>query len=93
MTIQPSTPIPPQPEDRMPQHCPSAGTTPRRPNDLLRFFVYEHLPPRLQEISRPIGDLARVMDSLLPASAELTAGLRKLLEAKDCFVRASLPPV
>lgn len=85
--------IPPQPEDRMPQHCPSAGTAPRKPNDLLRFFVYEHLQPRLQEISKPIGDLARVMDSQLPASAELTAGLRKLLEAKDCFVRASLPPV
>ncbi len=85
--------IPPQPEDRMPQHDPSACTTPRKPNDLLRLFTYEHLPPRLQEISKPLGDLARAMDSQLPASAELTAGLRKLLEAKDCFVRASLPPV
>jgi hypothetical protein len=26
----------------------------------------------------------------LPDSAEKSAGLRKLLEAKDCFVRASL---
>lgn len=90
---QVQTTIMPQPEDKMPQHCPSAGTTSRKPNDLLRFFTYEHLPPRLQEISKPLGDLARAMDSQLPASAELTAGLRKLLEAKDCFVRASLPPV
>jgi hypothetical protein len=26
----------------------------------------------------------------LPPGPELTAGLRKLLEAKDCFVRAKL---
>jgi len=30
------------------------------------------------------------MDELLPESAEKTTGLRKLLEAKDCFVRAKL---
>ena len=28
--------------------------------------------------------------SVLPEGAEKTAGLRKLLEAKDCFVRARL---
>ena len=27
----------------------------------------------------------------LPESPEVTVGLRKLLEAKDCFVRAALP--
>jgi len=27
----------------------------------------------------------------LPKGAEKSAGMRKLLEAKDCFVRASLP--
>lgn len=30
------------------------------------------------------------MIEVLPDGPELTAGLRKLLEAKDCFVRASL---
>jgi hypothetical protein len=68
---------------------PSAGTTPRRPNDLLRFFTFAHL----QEVSRPICELALQMDASLPDGAEKTAGLRKLLEAKDCFVRASLPTV
>lgn len=80
--------IPPQPEDQMPQH--SAPPAPK-PNDLIRFFAYEHLPPRLQQVSKPIGDLAREMDALLTNSAEKTAGLRKLLEAKDCLVRAALP--
>ncbi len=57
--------------------------------DMLKFFAYEHLPPKLQAISKPIGELARSMAARLEG-AELTAGLRKLLEAKDCLVRASL---
>jgi hypothetical protein len=58
---------------------------------ILRFFSYEHLPPALQEVSKPFGDLARLMVATLPVCAERTAGLRKLLEAKDCLVRAALP--
>lgn len=58
---------------------------------ILKFFAYEHLPPQLQEISKPLGDLAREMAAKLPPNAETSAGLRKLLEAKDCFVRAKLP--
>ena len=57
---------------------------------LLQFFAYEHLPPHLQEISKPFGDLAQQIVDTLPANAERTAGLRKLLEAKDCIVRAKL---
>jgi hypothetical protein len=55
-----------------------------------QFFEHAHLPPHLQEISKPFGDLARFMVSTLPVNAERTAGLRKLLEAKDCMVRAKL---
>jgi hypothetical protein len=58
---------------------------------ILAYFRYEHLPPRLQEISEPFSDLAHGMATQLPQSAEVAAGLRKLLEAKDCFVRAALP--
>lgn len=58
---------------------------------ILKFFAYEHLPPHLQAVSKPIGDLARQMANQLPLGAELSAGLRKLLEAKDCLVRAALP--
>lgn len=57
---------------------------------ILRFFHYEHLPPHLQEISKPFCDLAISMARTLPANAETSAGLRKLLEAKDCAVRASV---
>ncbi len=59
---------------------------------IARFFEYAHLPPHLQEISGPCSDLADQMIGALPDGPELTTGLRKLLEAKDCFVRAALPP-
>lgn len=57
---------------------------------ILRHFAYAHLPERLQAVSRPICELAQTMASTLPMDPETTAGLRKLLEAKDCFVRADL---
>jgi hypothetical protein len=57
---------------------------------ILQYFQYGHLPPHLQEVSRPIGELATQMALQLPVGPELSAGLRKLLEAKDCFVRAAL---
>lgn len=60
---------------------------------IMRFFEYAHLPEHLQAVSRPVGELAEQMAEALPDGPELTAGLRKLLEAKDCFVRAALPPV
>ena len=61
-----------------------------RPSPILKYFKYDHLPENLQAISKPIGELAEDMDLQLPSCAEKSAGLRKLLEAKDCFVRASL---
>jgi len=57
---------------------------------IIKYFKYEHLPEKLQEVSKPICVLAQEMDHVLPDCAEKSAGLRKLLEAKDCFVRASL---
>lgn len=57
---------------------------------LLQFFAYEHLPPHLQAVSKPFGDLARELAQTLPRNPESTTALRKLLEAKDCAVRAVL---
>lgn len=57
---------------------------------LLQFFVYEHLPEFLQEISKPFGELAQQIVDTLPRNPERTVALRKLLEAKDCAVRAQL---
>lgn len=58
---------------------------------ILQYFHYSHLPPQLQEISQPFCALAGGMIATLPRNAERSAGLRKLLEAKDCFVRANVP--
>lgn len=57
---------------------------------IMKHFAYEHLPERLQSVSKPVGELARLLDETLPDCAEKSAGLRKLLEAKDCLVRAKL---
>ena len=57
---------------------------------ILKYFEFAHLPEHLQEVSRPLGELAKQLDDELPAGEEKAAGLRKLLEAKDCFVRARL---
>lgn len=58
---------------------------------VLRFFSYSHLPAHLQAISRPFCDLANEVAARAPGNAETTVALRKLLEAKDAAVRASLP--
>lgn len=60
------------------------------PSPIMKYFAYEHLPAHLQEVSKPIGELAKEMDSILPDGPEKSAGLRKLLEAKDALVRAKL---
>lgn len=69
---------------------------------MLQFFQYAHLPPHLQLVSKPFCELAHAMvlgdnvpeagtctfGSALPRNPERTVALRKLLEAKDCAVRA-----
>lgn len=57
---------------------------------LAQFFVFNHLPPHLQAVSRLFYDLATQIDGTLPENPEKTMALRKLLEAKDCAVRAVL---
>lgn len=59
-----------------------------RINPILRHFTADHLPDDL--VSQPICDLAQHMAATIPRSAELTTGLRKLLEAKDALVRAAI---
>jgi hypothetical protein len=56
---------------------------------LIQFFAYSHLPPHLQEVSKPFGELAdKLME--LPRNPERTVALRKLVESKDAAVRARL---
>lgn len=57
---------------------------------LLQFFKWNHLPIHLQVVSKPFCDLAEHVVATLPQNPERTVALRKLLEAKDCAVRAAL---
>ena len=67
-------------DDQMPE--------PQEP--LLQFFAYEHLPDALKLVSVSFHDLANEIVQILPRNPERTTALRKLLEAKDCAVRAKL---
>jgi len=59
--------------------------------DLLSYFSYSHLPENLQSLSRPFHDLATEISTYDVADyEELKMGLHKLLEAKDCIVRAAI---
>ena len=60
---------------------------------IMKFFSFAHLPPKFQQVSQPVCELAEQMDTMLPECAEKSAGMRKLLEAKDCFVRASMEAI
>lgn len=56
---------------------------------ILQFFKFDHLPAKLQEVSKPFSELAWWVSGL-GDNAETTTALRKLLEAKDCAVRSAL---
>lgn len=58
-----------------------------------RFFESEHLPSGLADVAAEVQKLQEKMDSVLPNCAEKVAGMRKLLEVKDCFVRAKLQEI
>lgn len=59
-------------------------------SQIMRYFEYGHLPKDLAEISADVYQLAAKMEDELHDGPEKSAGLRKLLEAKDCFVRAAI---
>jgi len=66
------------------------GMSVQPPEFLLQFFEYKHLPFHLQEVSIEFYTLAQWLIDNLPRNPERTVALRKLLEAKDCAVRARL---
>ena len=56
---------------------------------LLAYFEHAHLPTHLAAVSQPFCELAHKVAGTLDGP-EATVCLRKLLEAKDCAVRAAL---
>ena len=58
---------------------------------ILKYFEYDHLPEQLQKISEPFKELAYLIHNNPSMEwEEQNMALRKLLEAKDCAVRAAL---
>ncbi len=63
----------------------------QRPEHILRWFSYAHLPEHIQPTSKIFADLAAVMMVMCEnGSAERTVAFRKLLECKDAYVRACI---
>ena len=59
---------------------------------MMKWFDYEHLPPHLQTVSKAFHTLADDVCSNVAPGPERTVALRKLLEAKDAAVRATVSP-
>lgn len=58
---------------------------------VMRWLNYDHLSGIPREVSSIFYDAAHeLVDQYGLEGPEVTTGVRKLLEAKDCFVRASL---
>lgn len=59
-------------------------------DSILKFFAWEHLPAKLQDVSKPFSELAIRIVYTIPDNEERHVSLRKLLESKDAAVRAAL---
>jgi hypothetical protein len=70
------------------ESAPGPHEAPAPRDRLEQFFRFDHLPFRLQAVSQPFADLAAHLLRTLPSNPERTVCLRKLLESKDCAVRA-----
>jgi ferritin-like protein len=57
---------------------------------LLQFFEFGHLPAQLQGTAQLFHDQAKAVVASIPANPERTMCLRRLLEAKDCAIRAHI---
>jgi len=59
--------------------------------DGVAWLGYDHLPPQLQQYSKPFHDAALLILQAIPVdSPELTTAINKLIEAKDSAVRAGI---
>ena len=57
---------------------------------LLRWLDASHLPYHLADVVKPFHALGVLLDMQLEDGSEKTTSLRKLIESKDCAVRAVL---
>jgi hypothetical protein len=59
---------------------------------MTKWFAYAHLPEHLQTVSRRFQELALFVVRETQKGPQRDAALQRLLEAKDCAVRATLFP-
>lgn len=46
------------------------------PSTTIKYFAFAHLPPKLQAVSKPLGELAEKLEALLPDGPEKSPGMR-----------------
>lgn len=56
---------------------------------LAGYFDARRVEPKWREYAAEVEHTARTMLACIPDSPELSVGLRKLLEARECFIRAA----
>lgn len=56
----------------------------------ISFFEHNHLPEPLFSVAHLCSITASEMLALIEDHPQLALGLQKLIEAKDCFVRAAV---
>ena len=73
-------------------HVVDASGRHRAVQDVAQWFDYGHLPAgQPRNVSAAVATMAQAMIDMIPADdPELTRGLHKLVEAKDCLVRAAI---
>lgn len=76
------------PENRSDEDLTEALTIASGQDPVIQFFGVAHLQPAMRAISRPFAEQALRMFDTLPRNPERTVAFRKLIEAKDCAVRA-----
>lgn len=76
--------------DKMPEETKIPPKPPDPRLGMIKWFSFEHLPEHLQKVSANFSALAVWMLENLPAGAEATTAMRKLLESKDCAVRSAI---
>lgn len=58
------------------------------PDHIMQFFEIGEAPEEMAVIMRPFNILAEQIASAIPRNPERTVALRKLLESRDCALRA-----
>lgn len=63
-----------------------------QPDRMMRWFEFSHLPQHLQAVSAQFHAIATSICKTVAPGPERTVALRKLLEAKDAAIRATVHP-